>query len=276
MKAIEVRDDLTPAEFIGTYLKNNTPVVLKDGAPYWKERWTPESLKKKYGTHPVLVESNEKYIPTRTKTLVPLADLIDTVQKNSLAYRFRSMAFLSQLPDLQEEFRRNNHFSPYFKGYSEFRHQFWITPKGNATHLHHDSFFDNLNIQIFGRKHFVLIPPSAYSRLYTRFFWESPIDPLCPDPKKYPRFQGVELYEANTEAGDIMFIPQLWWHFVTTVDLSINLNTWAKSPYPAMREISSVMPLVPRTILRASYNRDRQLDGFGRKLYTFYARVFSR
>jgi len=276
MQTIEQRENLTPAQFIEEYLKPNKPVVLKASAPYWQERWTPETLKKKHGNHPVEVESNETYIPTRTRSMVPLSQLIDTVQSDSLDYRFRSMAFLSQVPDLQTEFQRNNHFGPYFKGYSEFRHQFWITPKGNTTHMHHDSFFDNLNIQIYGHKRFLLIPPSAYNRLYTRFFWESPIDPRDPDLKKYPRFAGVEIHEAFIEPGDIMFIPQLWWHYVITLDLSINLNTWAKSPYPAVREISSVMPLVPRLVLRSSYNRDKKLDGVGRKLYTFYARVFSR
>jgi hypothetical protein len=276
MNAIEQCENVTPQEFMEKYQKHNKPVLLKGAALSWKERWTPETLKERHGSHPVIAESKEPQVYVRTLKTVPLADLIETVQQNSLDYRFRSMAFLSQVPDLQSEFQQNNCFAPFFPGCPDVRHQFWITPTGNTTMLHHDSFFDNLNVQIYGRKHFVLIPPSAYKKVHPHLFWESLLNPLQPDYAKYPRFKNVELYEAIAEPGDLMFIPQLWWHYVTTLDLSINLNAWAKAPYPAVRKVTATMPLVPRTILRATYKHEKKLgrmfDKVTRRFYGFVRR----
>src|SRR4051794_22214781 len=47
MKQIDQRSDLKAEEFVEEYLRQNKPVVLRNAAPYWRERWTPQWLKQR-------------------------------------------------------------------------------------------------------------------------------------------------------------------------------------------------------------------------------------
>jgi len=260
MKQIEQRSDLKADEFLEEYLRKNRPVVLKDAAPYWRERWTPKGLKERFGNREIVVETGEKFVHDKSKKTIPLAALVDIVLSDSLEFRVRSMSFLSQVPELQNEFQEHNQFESYLRGAESPKRAFWITPNGNTTLLHHDTFYDNLNVQIFGRKHFILMPPSSYKSLYVHLFSESPLDPRQVSQDEFPRFAGVDLSEAVVEPGDVIFIPQLWWHFVISIGICINVNSWVRATPGAVKEVTSQMPLAPRYFYRI-YHKDltRQL-----------------
>lgn len=260
MKQIEQRSDLKADEFLEEYLRKNRPVVLKDAASYWRERWTPKGLKERFGNREVVVETGEKFVHDKSKKTIPLAALVDIVLSDSLEFRVRSMSFLSQVPELQNEFQEHNQFESYLRGAESPKRAFWITPNGNTTLLHHDTFYDNLNVQIFGRKHFILMPPSSYKSLYVHLFSESPLDPRQVSQDEFPRFAGVDLSEAVVEPGDVIFIPQLWWHFVISIGICINVNSWVRATPGAVKEVTSQMPLAPRYFYRI-YHKDltRQL-----------------
>jgi hypothetical protein len=255
MKSIEQRSDMKAEEFVEEYLRKNKPVVLKDAAPNWRERWTPKWLKERFGTREIVVETGEKFVNDKSKKTMPLAELVDVVLSDSLEFRVRSMSFLSQVPELQNEFQEHNQFESYLRGADSPKRAFWITPNGNATLLHHDTFYDNLNVQIFGRKQFILMPPSSYKSLYVHLLSESPLDPRQVSHDEFPRFAGVDLSEAVVEPGDVIFIPQFWWHFVISIGICINVNSWVKATAGAVKEVTSQMPLAPRYFYRI-YHKD--------------------
>jgi lysine-specific demethylase 8 len=255
MKPVEQRSDLKADEFFEEYLRRNKPVVLKNAAPYWRERWTPQWLKEQLGTRKVVGETGEKFVHDKSRRTMSLAELVDVVLSDSLELRVRSLSFLSQVPELQNEFQEHNQLESYLRGADSPKRAFWITPKGNATLLHHDTFYDNLNIQIFGRKRFIMIPPSSYKSLYVHLFSESPLDPREVPLDEFPRFAGADLSEAVVEPGDVMFVPQFWWHFVISIDICINVNSWVKATAGAVKEVTSQMPLAPRYFYRI-YHKD--------------------
>ena len=261
MKPVEQRSDLKPEEFVEEYLRKNKPVVLKNAASYWRERWTPQWLKERFGTRKVVVETDEVFVHDKTQKTILLAELVDIVLSDSQEFRLRSMSFLSQVPELLQEFEEHSDFERlYLRGVGGPKRAFWITPNGNATLLHHDTFFDNLNVQVFGRKRFIMMPPSSYKSLYVHLFSESPLDPRQVPRDKFPRFTGVDLAEAVVESGDIMFVPQFWWHFVISEGICINVNSWIRTTPQAVRAVTSQIPLAPRYFYRI-YHKDltRQL-----------------
>jgi Cupin-like domain len=59
------------------------------------------------------------------------------------------------------------------------------------------------------------------------------VDAEHPDPKKTPLFLTAHRYESKLEAGDLMFIPYGWRHYVRSLSPSVSLN-WFFSPEQAL------------------------------------------
>src|SRR4029077_15514109 len=116
--------------------------------------------------------------------------------------------------------------------------------------FHHDHVFDNVNIQVLGRKRWVLLPPSSLRLLYPVGAWQSPINPFDPDLEKYPRFADARALACEQGPGEVVFVPKFWWHCVETLESSINLTTSAETRnVPRLWRAMPGVPLPQRTAL---------------------------
>lgn len=95
---------------------------------------------------------------------------------------------------------------------------------------------DNIACVISGRRQFVLFPPEQIANLYIGPLdfapTPSPISMVNlrnPDFDRYPNYR-IALEHAQTailEPGDAIFIPNLWWHHVESLDqINILMNYW--------------------------------------------------
>ncbi len=95
---------------------------------------------------------------------------------------------------------------------------------------------DNIACVISGRRQFVLFPPEQITNLYIGPLdfapTPSPISMVNlrePDFNRYPNYS-IALEHAQTailEPGDAIFIPNLWWHHVESLDqINILMNYW--------------------------------------------------
>ena len=228
------------------YLRRGRPVVIAGGAQGWCERWTPESLKERFGAHPVWVETGEENPQLRRRLQISMAELIDSVLAGSLEYRLRGLDFLSFIPELKQEFFENRFFPQFFVG-PAVSQNLWISPRGNQSSFHHDANVDNLNVQIHGRKLFVLVSPASYRNLYPQSFGYSPVRVFEPNPG-YARFAEARPVQAVLEPGDILFIPQYWWHWVRALEPSVNVNVWNRRYGVAVLQGTAGVPLLPRAL----------------------------
>jgi len=121
--------------------------------------------------------------------------------------------------------------SPFFT--SSVMKNLWISRGSLTVGLHFDAA-ENLNIQILGRKRFVLYPPgtSGYypcplfsqTAHISRVFRDGPEL----DVKRFPRFDQSKGRDVILEQGEILYLPAYWWHQVTSLgDVNININTWS-------------------------------------------------
>ncbi len=112
--------------------------------------------------------------------------------------------------------------------------RFWLSNKVQVS-AHYDTS-DNLACCVYGRRRFILFPPDQVGNLYI-----GPIDQTLAgrpaslvdfadvDEQRYPRFS--EALESASYVdlfpGDVLFIPNLWWHHVSSLE-SVNLlvNYW--------------------------------------------------
>jgi hypothetical protein len=267
IQEIEVREDLSPEAFHREYVERNKPVVLKKAAEEWRHRWTPDMLKKRFGDRKIVAERNELYQNQKTKETLSLAELLDSVLDGSLEWRVRtsSAGFLNNVPELKQDLEENNFKERYFPGPATILSNFWISPQGNTSVMHHDTFFENLNCMIHGRKHFLFIPPSDTKLVYPHFMNESPVNPHKPDMEKFPKFARAHLSQGTIESGDILYIPQFWWHYTTALEPCINLNIWTKPSWASVRRVLSTMPLSSQLTYTVMFN-DRIYSSFMRNM----------
>ncbi|KAI7875142.1 Clavaminate synthase-like protein [Lichtheimia hyalospora FSU 10163] len=129
---------------------------------------------------------------------------------------------------------------------------FWMGNDKSITSLHKDPY-ENCYAVIRGEKTFVLLPPSEYYCLHesnyptaiysptmeltpldppTETPW-IPVDPLHPNLERFPRFKHARPIVVKVQAGDILYLPALWFHQVLQHgdDGVIAVNAWYDMDY---------------------------------------------
>ncbi len=212
-------------------------VLSTDGAA-WCARWSPGALAARYGRCEVEAEAaSTVYVGERAHVMRPLADMIEAVCAGDTALRWKGLEFLSRVPGMREDLAASPppHHGLLPATARALRDTLWIAPRGSTSSLHHDGDLDNLNLQISGRKLFLLIPPPRHRALHGYGSAESPVNPFVPDLARFPGFAGADPVEATLGPGDVLFIPKYWWHCVYAVEPSVNLSThfhWDGEPSP--------------------------------------------
>ncbi|XP_052791100.1 HSPB1-associated protein 1-like isoform X2 [Mya arenaria] len=108
----------------------------------------------------------------------------------------------------------------------------WVGSGGTYTPCHQDTYGFNLVAQIQGRKRWYLFPPNQTAQLYpTRVPYEessvySQVNIRAPNLSHHPKFKQCTPYMIELGPGEVLYVPQHWWHFVETLEPSFSINTW--------------------------------------------------
>ncbi|GET92812.1 hypothetical protein, conserved [Leishmania tarentolae] len=101
---------------------------------------------------------------------------------------------------------------------------------------HYDTL-DNVLCQIVGTKRVILFPPSEYNNLYVTGSSSAVLNVDAPDLVRYPRLIAAckTAQEVVLRPGDMLFIPAMWFHNITTLspdaELSESAEDMIKAPY---------------------------------------------
>eukprot|EP01041_Mallomonas_annulata_P006792 gene6792-13751_t len=133
------------------------------------------------------------------------------------------------------DFDLNNEFK-------EWQSTLWIGTLNSHTPLHYDTYSTNLIVQYSGTKKWKLWPQSSNASSSSsttstsNINMNSHIKPLRIPYEESSVYSSYDprtdasiapAYEFLLEAGDVLFVPKHWWHYVETVsDLSISINLW--------------------------------------------------
>lgn len=103
------------------------------------------------------------------------------------------------------------------------------SPLGNVSPCHYDPF-NNILVQVIGRKTVEIIHPSYSKYLYPALGTiqknTSRVDFENPNLQKFPLFNEVERHVTELQPGDGVFIPYKWWHYCKSSELSCSVNFW--------------------------------------------------
>lgn len=85
---------------------------------------------------------------------------------------------------------------------------------------------DNILVQVVGRKRVVLFPPLDFPYLYLTGDKSRVMDIDTPDLVTFPKFSQASSWEATLEAGEVLYIPALWFHNVTALEFGVAVNVF--------------------------------------------------
>jgi hypothetical protein len=226
--------------------KQGQAFIINDVANQWDayKNWSNIYLTSVCGDNIVPVEAykqsffqdynfahNEYYRHPKQMKFQDYINVVDGNQKDeNISYYMAQVDFKEYFPELikdivyPEYFAINPKIIYFFFGFANKN-------STSTTHLHFDDIH-NVFVQIRGRKRFILFPPSNYLSFYPPLrengyspAW-SKVNPVNPDLELYPKFPWQEKIEVILEAGEILYIPPLWWHHVTAVEENISLTFW--------------------------------------------------
>jgi predicted 2-oxoglutarate/Fe(II)-dependent dioxygenase YbiX len=223
---------LSADDFFGRYFSANRPVALR-GAFSSSEavaRWSPDYFARNYGDVPIAITAGRRAVgdyethfrqTVRTVMFSEFVERLENETSNDFYLVARNNFFENpQLSHLRD------HLAPpagiiNAHDRSPGSAKLWIGPKGTVTPLHFDEH-SILFAQLYGTKHFKLIPSFDYPLLYARDRYYSEIDPESVDADRHPRYARACVMDVILGPGDGLFLPVGWWHWVRSLSISIS------------------------------------------------------
>ncbi|EFN53058.1 hypothetical protein CHLNCDRAFT_36633 [Chlorella variabilis] len=223
--------------FWQSHMSAETPVVISGAMEGWPavRRWAdPAYLVTVAGPRTVPVEVGEHYLADQwgqqLMTLQRFAAAAEPggSQQAQRGYLAQHPLF-DQIPALAGDIRE----PPYCcLGDGEVQSiNAWFGPAGTVTPLHTDPHH-NLLCQAVGRKYVRLYSPACTTAMYPHAEGmhtnSGRVDVDAPDLERFPLFAAARFQDCVLEAGQMLYIPRGWWHYVKSTTVSFSVSYWWK------------------------------------------------
>ncbi|PWT88609.1 MAG: hypothetical protein C5B54_10350 [Acidobacteria bacterium] len=231
-----IKKTLSADDFYRQYFWRNTPVVLQNLMTDWPalNKWTFDFFSQRYGNEIIEITSERESDPRfeanvdQHRSRIRMRDYIRRIQqcvdatndfylvaKNGL---MANEAFRGLLDDIRYPAGFLDPATANSRNMS-----LWFGPAGTVTPLHHDGS-NILLAQVSGRKLIKLISPFFLDYLYNEQACFSEVDLEHMDYERFPLMRKVEVLTTTLEAGEAIFIPVGWWHWVKALEASMSLS----------------------------------------------------
>jgi [protein]-arginine 3-hydroxylase / protease len=233
------------------------PVIFESALADWRctKEGSEEYLKKAAGSVEIVASvSQEPLFQGNPKTghytanqmrKMKFGDFLDAISANApeseRLYAHKQNLF-DTLPALREDIR----IPEVIRDRTFVGVNLWMGPRGSITQLHHD-FNDNLFTMVRGRKRVIMfdwkeegVGRFPFKSMGGRSSWHlsdvGSADRV--DIALHPDFPHAERIEVIVEPGDMLYIPNFWWHEVESLDQpSISLSMWwGDRPWSSVEE----------------------------------------
>jgi putative sterol carrier protein len=233
------RSEVTVNEFRNNYLLEGIPLIVSDALQDWPlfNMSREESLRHFAELQGITRHGDyvkKTFSTDRDFRSTSMADFIASLeQPASKGADGQPPAYMGN-NILPAQLMAQINYPPYFERSLYIAPRIWIGPKGTLTPLHRDDT-DNLFAQVWGQKSFILAAPHHRAALGT---WStSPkggldgcdFNPDAPDYQRFPHARDITFLRIVLQAGDLLFLPEGWFHQVESVSTSLSVNFWVNS-----------------------------------------------
>ncbi|XP_053553801.1 bifunctional peptidase and (3S)-lysyl hydroxylase JMJD7 [Bombina bombina] len=260
----------SPLTFYRDWISSNRPCIIRNAITHWPalQKWTFDYLRSCVGYKNVSVAVtpngyadavyNGKFVMPEERNML-FADVLDIVEKKKKppgVYYIQK-----QCSNLTEEFQEligdvesHIHWMSEALGKRPDAVNFWLGESAAVTSLHKDHY-ENLYCVVSGEKHFILHPPSDRPFIPYEMYQPAtyqvhedgsfkvmdeesaekvpwiPLDPLEPDLSMYPEYAQTKPLHCTVRAGEMLYLPSLWFHHVRQSHGCIAVNYWYDMEY---------------------------------------------
>ncbi|XP_074091265.1 bifunctional peptidase and (3S)-lysyl hydroxylase JMJD7-like isoform X2 [Macrotis lagotis] len=260
----------TPLQFYRDWVCPNRPCIIRNALQHWPalKKWTLSYLRGTVGSTEVSVAvtpdgyadavCGDRFVMPAERRL-PLNTVIDVLEGRTyhpgvLYVQKQCSNLSSELPQLLTDVEPHVPWASEALGKMPDAVNFWLGEEAAVTSLHKDHY-ENLYCVISGEKHFLLHPPSDRPfipyELYTPATYHMsedgsfkivdeeamekvpwiPLDPVAPDLVQYPLYKHAQPLHCTVKAGEMFYLPALWFHHVRQSHGCIAVNFWYDMEY---------------------------------------------
>ncbi|MBO0341820.1 MAG: cupin-like domain-containing protein [Bacteroidota bacterium] len=254
---------LTKQEFIQKYFKPQKPVVIERFIEDWPaySKWNLDYMKEIAGDKEVPlyddrpVKHDEGFNEPHAK--MKMADYVELLKSGPTKYRIFLWNILKEIPELQKDYTYPDFGLRLMKGLP----MLFFGGKDSHTFMHYDIDLANIfHFHFEGTKQCIL-----FSQDETKFLYKIPhslitredIDFTDPDLQKWPALQRAKGYITHLEHGNVLYIPEGYWHHMKyiTAGFSMSLRAIARKPKNLGKAVYNIF------VMRHFDNLMRKLKG---------------
>lgn len=239
---------LSKRDFIQNYFKPQKPVVIERFIEDWPaySKWSLEYMKQVAGDKEVPlyddrpVKHDEGFNEPHAK--MKMSDYVDLLKSGPTRYRIFLWNVLKEVPELQKDFTYPDFGLKLMKGLP----MLFFGGEDSYTFMHYDIDLANIfHFHFEGKKQCIL-----FSQEETKYLYKVPhslitredIDFDNPDLDKWPALQHAKGHIADLEHGNVLYIPEGYWHYMkyVTPGFSMSLRSIAKKPKNLSRAVYNI------------------------------------
>ena len=224
--------------FIKHYFKPQKPVVIERCIEDWPafSKWNLEYMKAVAGNKivPLYDDRPVDYKDgfNQPHASMKMGDYVDLLKKEPTKFRIFLWNILKEVPKLQDDFKypdfglrlMKNLPMLFFGGRDSYTFMHYDIDLANIFHFHFEGEKQCILFDQKQNKHLYKVPHSLITR--------EDIDFANPDFKKWPALKNAKGYVANLKHGEVLYMPEGWWHFMRyiTPGFSMSLRALARKP----------------------------------------------
>jgi hypothetical protein len=263
---------LSPDQFQEQFASKGWPVIVTGHHQEARARWSLDYLVLKHPQHEVQVDlypdgdRNKEW----SQQAMPLAEYVAKIRnpENRRIYYLAEQRLNVVLPNVAGEVS-----APPFVREHERRHPFGFIGIDTFSSAHyHPAPVEAALMQMVGRKRIALCPARGFRSLHPNAWWQrrynwaqvrfnqesgqvrpsargpSPAWVLDEELERYPSARKAPLIECVVEAGEVLFIPQGWFHLAYGLGESISVTYFFKGKWR-----NAHLPIAVRDTLAKSW-----------------------
>lgn len=252
---------ITKEDFLKNYFKPQKPVVIERFIEDWPAftKWDLDYMATIAGDKMVPLYDNRPVSHkdgfNQPHAKMKMRDYVELLKTEPTKYRIFLWNILKEVPQLQKDFDFPDFGLKLMKGLP----MLFFGGKDSYTFMHYDIDLANIfHFHFHGKKEVILFDQKQNEYLYKiphSLIVREDIDFTNPDYEKWPALKKAKGYSANLEHGNVLYMPEGYWHYMRYLTPGFSMSLRA-------------IPRNPKNLVKAFYNIGimRYFDQLMRKL----------